>query len=317
MAIPPKIVHQWPQGGAAERRERHRTGAEARAGITDGSGLPARPTVKAQFIGFFGTLTNGREIEEQFVQVLAGDGAPTVTGGWPKWVEVERPQRVSMTVLQGYPPLQLTIPIRFEAVLETQGRMDVEREVQKLEWMAGRSRVALGHTHGEPGGVFTGHPGHDALGDSPLIQVYTSDGQKETPLVPVQFQGLNCVMTNIAFDESTDGCKRSAGGARVRQLATVTLLQHVGSPGTSFDSPTVRAAARSNGEGKGRTVSTTAGVSTITKVALQYTHTTRTVGEILKANSHNRKIGSNPDKVLPTGTKVFIPFNALHGTRNG
>lgn len=298
--IPPRIVRSFPQPTTAAVK------------------LPARPTVRGQFIGFFGTLTNGKELEEQFVQVLAGEGAPTPTGGWPKWVEVERPQRVSMTVLQGYPPMQLSVPIRFEAVLETEGRMDVEREIQKLEWMAGRARIGFNNgERGEPGGIFHGKPGSDALGDSPLVQIYTSDGQKETALVPVQFQGLNWVITNIAFDESAEGSKRDSGGARVRQLATVTLLQHVGSPGTSADSPTVRAAARASGEGKGTTYTSTAGLNTVAKLAYQYTHTTRTVQEIIKANSRNRKIGSDPDKPLPVGTKVFIPFNALHGTRNG
>jgi hypothetical protein len=287
---------------------------------------PPRPTVKPQFIGFFGSLVNGKGAEEeQFVQVLAGLGAPTVTGGWADWVEIERPQRVSLTVLRGYPPVRLTIPVLFEALLDTEGRMNVEREIQKLEWMAGRGRP-LG-THPQPGGVWAGTPGHDALGDSPLIEIFTTDSHgKEVPLIPVQFQSLQYVMTDIAYDTGAVGSSlnpslasplRDAGGARLRQSATVTLLQHVGAPGTSFDSPSVRAAARQAVAKKGEYRSSTATLNTVAAMAAQFGRgqVTRVIREILEApqNRANRHIPRDAYKPFArTGTRVFIPYTASH-----
>ena len=275
----------------------------------------------AQFITFIGTLTNGsKPPEENVVEVLAGEGAPTVTGGWPEWLTIARPQRLGSTVLQGYPPVKLAIPIRFEAILES-GRTrngqpyDIEREIQKLEWMGGRGRP-LG-THPKPGGVFTGQPGHDALGDSPLIQVRTNNEAKMIALVPVQFQSLQFVMDGeaggIVYDPNP---LRDTGGARLRQLATVYLKQFSSALG-GRDSPGERAKARAGGQGKGITKPTTSTLDTIAKMAIHYTKTAETSREIIEANHANKRIGTDAYKRLPVGTKVFIPYAALHHLSNG
>lgn len=274
-----------------------------------------------QFITFIGTLANGtKPPEENVVEVLAGEGAPTVTGGWPSWRDLERPQRLSLTVLQGYPPIKLSIPIRFEAILESlqtrNGRpYDIEREIQKLEWMGGRGRP-LG-THPKPGGVFTGQPGHDALGDSPLIEVRTNSAAKTVALVPTQFQSLKYVLDGeaggIVYDANP---LRDTGGARLRQLATVYLKQYSASSG-GRDSPAERAKARAGGAGRGITKPTTRSLDTVAKMAIHYTKTAETSREIIEANRSNKKIGTNAYKKLPVGTKVFIPYAALHHLSNG
>ena len=271
----------------------------------------------AQYITFIGTLANGtKPPEENVVTVLAGEGAPTVTGGWPNWLTLERPQRVGMTVLQGYPPIKLAIPVRFEALLASEQPYDVEREIQKLEWMGGRGRPQ--GTHPKPGGTFKGQPGHDALGDSPLIEVRTNNESKMIALVPVQFQSVLYVLDGeaggIVFDPNP---LRDTGGARVRQLATVYLKQFVASPGNSADSPSSRAEARAGGKGKGITVASTAVLSTVNKLAIHYTKTAETAREIIAANKNNKAIGTNPEKTLKTGTRVHIPYNALHHLSNG
>src|ERR1039458_7403555 len=139
---------------------------------------------RAQYITFIGTLADGsKPPEENTVEALAGEGAPTVTDGWPEWLTIPRPQRLGMTVLQSYRPIRLSIPVRFEAILESEQTTplgkpyDIEREIQKLEWMGGRGRPGEGHgdPHPKPGGTFRGVPGHDALGDSPLIEVRTNN----------------------------------------------------------------------------------------------------------------------------------------------
>lgn len=277
---------------------------------------------QAQYITFIGTLANGRKAPEEYVvEVLAGEGAATVTGGWPEWLTLGRPQRIGMTVLQGYPPIKLTIPIRFEAVREDleerKGKAyDIEREVQRLEWMGGRGRP-LG-THPKPGGTFTGHPGHDALGDSPLIEVSTTNGSRQTATIPVQFQSLKYVIDGeaggIVFDQNP---LKNRNGARLRQLATVYLKQFVAAPGTSADSPSERANARAGGKGKGKTVRSTHALNTVNRIAIHYTKTTETAREILAANKGNKAIGVNPEKPLKVGTKIFLPYNATHHLGNG
>jgi len=271
--------------------------------------LPPRVGIKSQYIAFFGSLTNGKEFETQFVQVLAGEGAPTITGGWPEWIQVPRPQRVAMTVLQGYPPIQLSIPIQFEAVANSSNPMHVEEEIRKLEWMAGRSAGggAPGHERGEGQSLFAGKPGQDALGDSPLVNIYTSNNEIEIPLVPIQFQGIQYVLTSIDFDPNP---LREEGGHRLRQLATVTALEFVAAPGTDFNAPSTRFNQRNALAHKGEWLKTTTAINTVNKIALRYTGTTRTVNEILEANKSNKVIGHNPDKKLPIGTRVFLPFSA-------
>ena len=279
--------------------------------------------IRSQYITFIGTLANGeKEPEQNIVEVLAGEGAPTVTGGWPEWMTLSRPQRVGMTVLQGYPPIKLSIPIRFEAILQSErttplgGPYDIEHEIQKLEWMGGRGRP-LG-THPKPGGIFHGTPGHDALGDSPLIEVRTNSEAKMIALVPVQFQEMGWVLDGeaggISFDPNP---LRDVGGARLRQLATVYLKQFVSSPGTGADSPVERAKARAGGKGKGIIVSTTSALNTIQKLVIHYTHSTAGVQETIQRNRGNRAVGTNPDKPLPVGLKISIPYNAIHHLGNG
>ena len=39
--------------------------------------------------------------------------------------------------------------------------------------------------------------------------------------------------------------------------------------------------------------------------------------EVLAANKHNKVIGTNYNKRLPVGTKVYIPYNVEHHTSLG
>ena len=288
--------------------------------------------VAGQYITFTGQLANGkRQPEEYTLQILAGEGAPTVAGGWPEWLTINRPQRVGMTVLQGYPPVKLTIPIRFEAITtgartrpDTGLPRNIEREIQILEWMGGRGRP-LG-THPKPGGTFAGTPGHDALGDSPLIQLQTESPGSQNPLIPVQFQAgsMSWVVDGEAGGISFDANPlRDAGGARVRQLATIYLKQYVPSPGSSADSAAERAAAKAGGAGKGRYYKTTSALNTVKRLVQHIIKgtgsaaSTQAVKETIAANRGNKKIGTNPNKPLAAGTRVFIPYDVEHHLSGG
>ena len=97
------------------------------------------------------------------VEVLAGDGAPTPSGGYAKWAHIPRPQRTAITVFEGYEPMTLSVPVLFDAVRQNGVREDVENQIQWLEWMAGR-----GIKHHEPFKVGEGRP--------PLLQIYAANG---------------------------------------------------------------------------------------------------------------------------------------------
>jgi len=127
----------------------------------------------AQQIGFY---AYGGGKEASFV-VLAGEGSPTVTGGWVKLAKVQRFQRVSVTVPEGYDPRVITVPITFDATVgdREEGSQKIEADIKTLEWMAGREE----------------HPTSEIAGEPPYVEVYTKIGKVRTNLVPTQFQSLN------------------------------------------------------------------------------------------------------------------------------
>lgn len=52
------------------------------------------------------------------VEVLAGaGGAPTITDGYAKWLRIPRPQRNAVTILEGYEPTTLSVPITFSSTM--------------------------------------------------------------------------------------------------------------------------------------------------------------------------------------------------------
>lgn len=277
---PPRVLRSWGQqttagGPAAERR----AAREER--------LPAPSIAVGQQIGFFGHTQTG---EKRIVVVLAGKGAPTPTAGWPKVAEVPRFQRLSFTVPEGYDPYALNVPIQFEAVKLVKGRKDLEQDIVNLEWMAGRSaNPPEGETKGEP----------------PFVEVYTVNPEGvQIPLVPRQFQGepgrsKQWYLTNIDYDAEPE---KDAGGARLRQKATVTLKEIVSTPSALQRNREAREAAKH----KYDTVYATEAENTIRRIAVAY-GIPSSWEAILNANSN---IGS-AEKVLRIGTPVKVPQTAF------
>lgn len=161
------------------------------------SGEPKRANTALQEIGFYayGKTAAGNSREASF-SVLAQETAPQITGGWVKLAKVQRFQRVSVTVPEGYDPRVLTVPIMFDATAprgaEVQaaegkvakaienGAAQIEENIKALEWMAGREE----------------HPSGEVTGEPPYVQVYTvaKNAKNETipiNLVPSQFQSIN------------------------------------------------------------------------------------------------------------------------------
>jgi hypothetical protein len=258
------------------------------------------PSLPAQYIEFVGRLTSGKRSNGHQFTVLAGEGAPTVTDGFAKWNVIPRPQRVGMTVLGGYDPMVMDVPIMFDAVVHQPPTdvQDVEDDIQKLEWMGGR-----GILYNEPDSV--GAPGQ---GDSPLVWVYTTDGHgNQAPLVPLQYQnaGIDWIVTNIAYDANP---LRGPSGHRIRQKATVTLTQHVDSGlGRGYDSAAVRAQQRNADKGKFQTVHVSDALNTIQAIASHYANNPPAARQILEANKGRRGIPRSVNAPMRKGTVVKVP----------
>lgn len=172
-------------------------------------------------------ITRGNRLE-----VVAGDTPPTITGGYAKYDAVDRPDRVGLTRFLGYDPLTMDVPIRFENVIDGEG-VPIERDIKLLERMAGR-------------GVFEGA----AVGRPGRVRVLTLDDRGQPmPLIPSNYQPHpdnpnppTWVITDIEWDDSVPGgVLRNREGNRVRQLAVVTLMQHVSADPIPFHATDRRA----------------------------------------------------------------------------
>jgi hypothetical protein len=150
--------------------------------------------------------------------VLAGDQPPRVTGGYAKFSTVDRPERVGLNRFDGYDPIGMEIPIRFEAGMYADGTTfsgaEVEHDIQLLERMAGR-------------GNFKG----SAVGQPPVIRISTTDGAgKLVSLIPENYQWTpdnpSAPLWRVAGIDWDSDPLRNEKGERVRQLATVTLSQY-------------------------------------------------------------------------------------------
>lgn len=149
--------------------------------------------------------------------VLAGDTPPKVVAGYQKLEVMDRPGRTGLTHFTGYDPLGMEVPIRFEQVLGRDGE-GLEDRIALLERMAGR-------------GNFRGA----SAGAAAIIRLSTTrnDGSI-VPLLPPNYQwspsnpsAPQWRIANIDWDDSVpDGVLRDDDGNRIRQKATVTVMQH-------------------------------------------------------------------------------------------
>ena len=260
------------------------------------------PALPAQVLQFTGSLTDVAQTSIFAISVLAGAGAPTITGGWAIINTVNRAQRLSYTIPQGYNPLTMDIPIQFEALIaQPSGQYmvspDVEADIQVLHWMAGRGKL---YASAAANGV-----GAPATGDPPIVNVASVDGNsRETNLIPIDAQGVDWLISNIAYDTSPI---LSTAGNRIRQMATVSVIQYVGAPSTTADSPTTRAKARNSGTAGYAWRTSTDAQNTIAKLTEKWAGASSTTAlqAVLAANPQ-LKITSW-SKALPRGTRVKVP----------
>lgn len=146
--------------------------------------------------------------------VTAGDTAPKVTAGYAKYETEDRPMRTGLTMFTGYDPMTLEIPVLFDAFATRKG-LDLERDIALLERMAGRGIFK---------GAGVGFPGY--------VNVSSTDNAgRIVPLIPRALQAHpqnpsppKWVVSNIDWD---DDAIRNREGNRIRQKATITLMQYV------------------------------------------------------------------------------------------
>ncbi len=272
--VPPVILRSFPQpstGGPLSALQQQ----EAREAI-----------LRLQLIGFAAVASDGGT--RQFT-VLAGDTAPVPTEGWVKLQKIQRFQRVSVTAPEGYDPYVISVPIRFDAVAVPKpergaAAQRIEANIKALEWMAGRHRE--GETQGPP----------------PQVQVYSCNANGEpTNLVPTQFQTVpghsqQWYITGINHETAL----RNHVGDRLRQDSTILMTEIVATESQ------IEEARRRREEVKGqfRYVHASVAANTIKRIAVR---------EGIPAGwqailGANRNLGTNPEKKLPSGTKVRIPL---------
>lgn len=241
------------------------------------------------------------------VEVLAGaNGAPTITAGYAKWLNIPRPQRNAVTVLEGYEPTTLSIPVTFSAIMfsanpapgswvRVGSPQNVETAITTLEEMAGLRQKRQGTK--------------EYRAETQLLNVYTADGKgNQIPLLPpgartiVEKANTYWVIDGIEWDTKPE---REGAGNRIRQDATVTLLEWSAPPGAREPVDVLREAlARS----KPVVFTTTAAINTVKRIAAHYHRPYQQAWqEILAANRGNKTIGTSPSKHLPVGTKVRVP----------
>jgi hypothetical protein len=277
-----------------------------------------QPFSTAQTYVFDGRLPNANGYT---FRVLAGYAAPKITAGLGSKVNIiDRPLELGFTVPVGYDPFAMDVPIQFEALTDAWTGFpaitdDLEYDIEKLDWMAGRGRL-----YGDAQGHSTAGP---AAGAPPLVTVASLDGGgNETNLIPTTLHRVDWMITNIAYDDTlpaqsgggtqvSGGVIRDESGDRVRQAATVSLVQFIAAPGSDL-SPANRQAARGAATGF-QSFTSKQGLNTIYKIVMYVTGGSATYKDIQAVVAFNRgrlKI-TRANQPLKNGTKVEIPKSVL------
>jgi len=221
------------------------------------------------------------------VWVDTSQGAVTPISGYAKWSIVDRPFRKGVPVFTGYDPTTLSIPILFDNFAVDDGNA-TERDIALLEKMAGRG-VKSAHGVGPPKVITLQASGRDG-GAYPIIpnNYQYNPGKNSDP--------PNWVISDIQWDTNPI---RNAAGNRVRQAATVTVLEHIPTP------LTIKAASKGT-----ITVTSSKELNCIQAIA---THSRAKVSEIRTLNNYRKNKKLDPylrdkTKKFPrVGFKVKVP----------
>jgi hypothetical protein len=190
--------------------------------------------------------------------VLAGDQPPRIIDGYAKFSVEDRPERVGLTRFDGYNPMVMEVPVRFEAGAMASKHLGLPSMhgahisggttfvMHPSVTLAGRAKpkgpqplVSTLRTGNEVErdclllermagrGNFHGA----AVGQPPVIRVSTTNASGLViPLIPENYQWSRANpaahLWRVAGIEWDSDPWRDGRGQRIRQLATVTLQQH-------------------------------------------------------------------------------------------
>jgi hypothetical protein len=150
---------------------------------------------------------------------LLGPERPDVSAGYGGWEEVERPRRTTVTTWKSQPARRMSLNVIIDNFVDGGS---VENEIRQLE------RLALPRPGGEP----------------PTITVTAAGG-----VIPPFYEAFPWVIDAISWGDAI----ANANYNRVRQVATVTLLQYVSDDLLEKRSPAKKQrAARARRTGKNR-----------------------------------------------------------------
>jgi hypothetical protein len=230
-------------------------------------------------------------------QAICGTEGVVVTSGYGKWNNIDRRQRTSLTILSGFDPYTITVPLILDGVAELES---VEGELEKLEWMGLRG-LLVGSSGPEEEGKF--HPGE---GETPTIEVLGKLVPPEVSSPKIRFV-LTGIEYNMAGRELILPVRRK-DGERVRQAVTLTFTQYNPAMGAS-QSPAQRAKVVDKEKHELKPFVVHDGINTFRRIAKHYRarDISGAAREIQKANA---KLGASVDKVLKHGTKVKVPRSA-------
>ena len=148
----------------------------------------------------------------EVMNVLADDMLPpTITDGYAILQVVARPGMVGVAQAQGYNPMAMDVPIRFESENKPDSQAN-ENRIALLEKMAGR-------------GTSKGR------GAPPVLRLSTTDNHgKVVPLIPLNYQWhtnrSQAPLWRIAAISWDTGAWRNFHGKRIRQKAVVTVWEY-------------------------------------------------------------------------------------------
>jgi hypothetical protein len=260
---------------------------------------PLPPWTPQQVLQFDGQLDNSTEPHQQeSFRVLAGTSAPVPTDGWANIIGIDRARRKQFTYATGYNAASMDVPIRFDATISYAPYgwtpKEIVKNIQKLNWMAGRGKLYANGTH-------------PSQGDPPIVQVSSFNGKDVTNLIPPDFQSdsasdLRWLISGLAFDSNPI---IGHDGDAHQWDVVVSLIEYVAVPGAP-SSPRERQVSRGTGV-QIRTITSTAAKNTIAKICSENGLTTSAGwANVLLYNSTRLKIRSW-NQVLRAGTVIEIP----------
>lgn len=215
---------------------------------------------------------------------------PTVIGGYAKWTTIDRPRRTGLTSFAGYDPIQIQVPVQFEAYLGEKSGYDIENDVQALEFLAGRGQKSA-NTQKDKTPPYVAIESFNASGQTvfTLGNNYTFDDDIN-PTPP------RWVITGVEWD---DAILFNRLGRRLRQKATITFTQYVKPSVGQFG-------AKKATKKRTTTHHATAHLNTMSKLSKAWGNTKADVRALNAHNAHLKRYLRDFNKHLPAGTAVKL-----------